>query len=69
MSEPRGEQGVVAEVLPKGLFRVTLKDGRQLQVGITPSARHSMVRIISGDRVLVEVSPRDPTRGHITTKL
>jgi len=68
-SENAGEVAVVEEVLPRGMFRVQLRTGRQLRVGLTPASRHSMVRLISGDQVLIQVSTHDPTRGHVIKKL
>lgn len=64
-----GEAALVEEVLPRGMFRVRLDSGRTLRVGLTPTSRHSMVRLISGDRVLIKVSSQDPSRGHIIKKL
>ncbi len=64
-----GELGVVEAVLPKRLFRVRLSDGRGLQAGLSPSAQHSIVRLVAGERVLVSVSHFDPHRGHVLRKL
>ena len=64
-----GDQpGIIDEVLPKSMYRVRLEDGRTVRAGIEASARHGIVRLIEGDRVLVRVFPSDPTRGQITKK-
>ena len=61
--------GVIDEVLPNALFRVTLEDGRTVRVGIAPSLRHAVVRLIAGSQVAVKLSKLDPGRGQITKKL
>src|SRR4051794_25789068 len=61
--------GVVDEVLPNALFRVTLEDGRTVRAGIAPSLRHAVVRLIGGSKVTVKLSKLDPGRGQIITKL
>jgi translation initiation factor IF-1 len=62
------QPGVIDEVLPKSMFRVRLEDGRSVRAAITTSARHGIVRLIEGDKVLVRVYPSDPTRAQITKK-
>ena len=61
--------GVIDEVLPSALFRVTLDDGRTVRAGISPSLRHAVVRLISGSKVVVQLSKLDPSRGQIVKKL
>lgn len=61
--------GVVAEVLPKEMFGVRLDDGTTIRASLGSSARHSIVRLIVGDRVTVTLSTHDPTRGRITAKI
>ncbi|HWZ89233.1 MAG TPA: hypothetical protein VNW92_10295 [Polyangiaceae bacterium] len=61
--------GVIEEVLPNALFRVTLEDGRTVRAGIAPSLRHALVRLISGSKVTVKLSTLDPGRGQIIKKL
>lgn len=63
------EEGVIAETLPKGLFRVVLEDGRAVRAAISSEARKTTVKLIPGDQVVVEVSPYDPTRAKITARL
>ncbi len=57
--------GVVESVRPQGLYSVRCDDGRVLLATLSASGRKSAVKITPGDRVLIEVSPLDPTRGRI----
>jgi translation initiation factor IF-1 len=59
-------EGVVAEVLPSAMFRVDLSNGHRLLATTAGKMRKFRIRIIEGDRVTVEVSPYDLTRGRIT---
>lgn len=69
MSEPTGIlDGVIEETLPKGLFRVRLPDGSAIRAGVSTAARKITVKFIPGDRVRVERSSYDPTRGRITAR-
>jgi translation initiation factor IF-1 len=61
--------GTIEEVLPSALFRVRLSDGRNVVAGMAPSLRHVVVRLISGSKVRVELSSRDPNRAQIVEKL
>ena len=65
----RQAEGIVEETLPQGLYRVTLKSGEKIKASIGGSARQTTVRVIAGDKVLVEVSELDPTRGKIMSRL
>ena len=65
----RQEEGVIEETLPKGLFRVVLDDGKAVRAAISAKARKTTVKLIPGDRVVVEVSPYDPTRAKITARI
>jgi translation initiation factor IF-1 len=65
----REVEGVVEEVLPSGLYRVGLQSGDKITVSIGGVARQTTVRVIPGDRVLIEVSELDPTRGKIKSRL
>ena len=62
-------EGVVTEKLPQGLFRIRLKDGSKVTASLGGAARQTTVRVIPGDRVLIDVSPIDPTRGRIKARL
>ncbi|TKJ28708.1 MAG: translation initiation factor IF-1 [Chloroflexi bacterium B3_Chlor] len=58
-------EGVVVKALPNAMFRVQLDDGPEVLVHISGKMRKYYIRILLGDRVLVELSPYDPTRGRI----
>jgi translation initiation factor IF-1 len=59
-------EGIVNEVLPSAMFRVSLENGHQLLATTAGKMRRFRIRIIAGDRVTVEMSPYDLTRGRIT---
>ena len=58
--------GVVSEVLPSAMFRVTLENGHEVLATTAGKMRRFRIRIIAGDRVTLEVSPYDLSRGRIT---
>lgn len=58
--------GVVDEALPNAMFRVVADNGMGVLATISGKMRQFYIRILPGDRVTVEVSPYDPTRGRIT---
>jgi len=62
-------EGVIEEKLPKGLFRVRLEDGNAVKAHPSMAARRVTSHFVPGDRVLVERSVNDPTRGRITAKI
>jgi translation initiation factor IF-1 len=59
-------EGVVIEPLPNAMFRVELSNGHKVLAHISGKIRLHYIRILPGDRVLVELSPYDLTRGRIT---
>ncbi len=59
-------QGTVAETLPNAMFRVQLDNGHKILAHISGKMRMHFIRILPGDRVTVELSPYDLTRGRIT---
>ena len=59
-------QGVVTEVLPDSRFRITLDNGHQLIAYTGGKMRKHHIRILAGDRVSLEMSPYDLTKGRIT---
>jgi translation initiation factor IF-1 len=59
-------EGVVSDVLPSAMFRVTLDNGHNVLATIGGKMRRFRIRVLTGDRVKVEVSPYDLTRGRIT---
>lgn len=69
--EPRAAQqeGTVLEALPQGLYRIACADGTKVTASLGGTARQATVRVIPGDRVLIEISSRDPGRGKITRRL
>jgi translation initiation factor IF-1 len=62
-------EGVVVEPLPNAMFRVELENGHRVLAHISGKMRMHYIRIISGDRVRVELSPYDLTRGRITLRI
>jgi translation initiation factor IF-1 len=58
--------GVVDEVLPDSRFRVTLENGHRLVAYSAGKMRKNHIRIIAGDKVSLELSPYDLTKGRIT---
>ena len=59
----------VIELLPQAAVRVELEDCRQVVAHVAAATRTNFVRVRPGDRVWVELSPADPTRGRITRLL
>ena len=59
-------EGEVVEALPSTMFRVELEGGHQVLATISGKMRKHYIRILPGDRVKVELSPYDLTRGRIT---
>jgi translation initiation factor IF-1 len=69
VSSQRTERdGVVESALPRGLFRVETDDGKVVTATLSTAARRVTVKILPGDRVTVELSPIDPSRGRITKR-
>ncbi len=60
-------EGSVAEALPNAMFRVELTNGHKILAHISGKMRKNYIRILPGDRVIVELSPYDLTRGRIIT--
>ena len=63
--EPIALQGTVTQVLPGTMFRVALANGHEVLAHISGKMRKNFIRILTGDRVLVELSPYDLSRGRI----
>lgn len=59
-------EGVVVEVLPGTMFRVKLSNGHTLLSHISGKMRKNFIRIVPGDKVKLEISPYDLTKGRIT---
>ncbi len=58
-------QAVVLETLPNATFKVELENKHQVLAHISGKMRKNFIRILPGDRVLIEISPYDVTRGRI----
>ncbi|MBE7048796.1 MAG: translation initiation factor IF-1 [Clostridia bacterium] len=59
-------EGTVLESLPNAMFQVELENGHQILAHISGKLRMNFIRILPGDRVTVELSPYDLTKGRIT---
>ncbi|NLL53364.1 MAG: translation initiation factor IF-1 [Peptococcaceae bacterium] len=59
-------EGKVLEPLPNAMFKVELNNGHQVLAHVSGKIRMHFIRILPGDRVTVELSPYDLTRGRIT---
>ena len=59
-------EGVVTEAFPNAMFEVQLPNGHKILAHVSGKMRMNYIRILPGDRVTVEISPYDLTRGRIT---
>ncbi len=59
-------QGTVLETLPNAMFRVEMENGHKILAHISGKMRMHFIKILPGDKVTVELSPYDLTRGRIT---
>ena len=59
-------EGKVLEKLPNAMFRVELENGLEVLAHISGRLRMNYIRILPGDKVTVELSPYDLTKGHIS---
>lgn len=62
-------EGIVTQALPNAMFRVTLDNGVEILCVISGKMRKNYIRVLEGDRVVVEMSPYDLTRGRISKRL
>jgi translation initiation factor IF-1 len=62
-------EGIVVEPLPNAMFRVELPNGHRVLAHISGKIRVHYIKIVPGDKVLVELSPYDLNRGRITYRL
>lgn len=62
-------EGTIVEVLPNAVFRVELQTGNRILAHLAGKMRLRYIKIVQGDRVMVELSPYDLTRGRITQRL
>jgi len=58
-------EGVVTEKLPNAMFQVQLENGHTILAHISGKLRMNFIRILPGDKVLIEMSPYDLTKGRI----
>ena len=67
MSKNESElEGIIEETIPRGLYLVRLDDGTKVRATLSTKAKRVTVKVLPGDRVLLEVSTFDPSRGRIT---
>lgn len=59
-------EGTVIEALPNAMFQVELENGHRILAHISGKLRMNFIRILPGDKVTIELSPYDLTRGRIT---
>ncbi|RMG73193.1 MAG: translation initiation factor IF-1 [Nitrospirae bacterium] len=59
-------QGEIIEALPNAMFRVRLESGQEIIAYVSGKMRMHYIKILPGDKVLVEMSPYDLTKGRIT---
>jgi len=62
-------EGVVVEPLPNAMFRIELENGHKVLAHISGKMRMHYIKILPGDKVKVELSPYDLTRGRITYRI
>lgn len=58
-------EGIIKETLPNAMFRVELDNGHKVLAHVSGKMRMNFIRILPGDRVKLELSPYDLTRGRI----
>ncbi len=61
--------GIVLEALPNTMFRVEIQDGHKVLAHLGGKLRKNYIRILPGDKVTLELSPYDLTRGRITFRV
>ncbi|MFR1423705.1 MAG: translation initiation factor IF-1 [Clostridium sp.] len=59
-------EGIVVEKMPNAMFKVELENGHQVLAHISGKLRKNFIRILPGDKVTMEMSPYDLTKGRIT---
>jgi translation initiation factor IF-1 len=59
-------EGTVIDTLPNAMFRVELENGHVITAHISGKMRKNYIRILTGDTVIVEITPYDLTKGRIT---
>ena len=59
-------EGIVIETLPNAMFKVELENGHEILAHVSGKIRMNYIRILPGDKVTIELSPYDLTRGRVT---
>jgi len=59
-------EGIILEALPNAMFKVELSNGHKILAHVSGKLRMNFIRILPGDKVTVEMSPYDLTKGRIT---
>jgi len=67
--EPIRVEGIVKEILPNSTYRVELKNGHKILAYSSGKMRLHYIKILVGDKVTVEISPYDLTKGRIVYRL
>lgn len=62
-------EGTILESMPNAMFRVELENGHEILAHISGKIRKNFIRILPGDRVKVEMTPYDLSKGRITFRL
>ena len=62
-------EGTIIESMPNAMFRVELENGHEILAHISGKIRKNFIRILPGDKVRVEMTPYDLSRGRITFRL
>ena len=62
-------EGIILESMPNAMFRVKLENDHEILAHISGKIRKNFIRILPGDKVRVEMTPYDLTRGRITFRL
>ena len=62
-------EGTILESMPNAMFKVKLENGHEILAHISGKIRKNFIRILPGDKVKVEMTPYDLTRGRITFRL
>ena len=62
-------EGTILESMPNAMFKVQLENGHEILSHISGKIRKNFIRILPGDRVKVEMTPYDLTKGRITFRL
>jgi translation initiation factor IF-1 len=66
---PRTAEGIVEAQLPSGLYRIELEGSHKVIAHVAGGTGRNFVRLLAGDRVVVELAARDLTRGRVVQKL